>query len=97
MSVIRLIFVTVPEDKIGEAERNWKEDCAPLMIRQPGCISEQLLRCADNPGEFISYSEWEDENAIRRYLASADHQEIKRHNTKLKNVSVAVKSYFRVG
>ena len=50
------------------------------MIRQPGCLSEKMLRCETAPGEYISYSEWEDDESIQKYLASEDHQEIKRHN-----------------
>jgi hypothetical protein len=57
MSIIRLIFVNVSPDQAEQAERIWKDHCAPLMIRQQGCLSEQLLRCTDNPGEMISYSE----------------------------------------
>ncbi len=45
MPIIRLIHVTVDSSQIAEAERIWQEDCAPLMIRQRGCKSEQLLKC----------------------------------------------------
>ena len=63
------------------------------MIRQPGCLSEKMLRCETTPGEYISYSEWEDEASIQTYLASEDHQEIKRHNTNIPGASVNVKKY----
>jgi quinol monooxygenase YgiN len=74
-----MIYVNVAPDKIQDAERVWKEGCAPLMIRQPGCLSEQLLKCLDQPGEYISYQEWTDQAAIDRYLASPAHEEVKRH------------------
>ena len=93
MSVIRLIFTTVPPEAAPQAERNWKEKCATLMIRQPGCLSEQLLRCKNSPGEFISYSEWDSEESIQKYLQSEDHKDIKRHNTNIKGVKVEVKHY----
>ena len=93
MSVIRMIHTTVPPELAQQAERNWKEKCAPLMIKQPGCLSEQLLRCTDHPGEYISYSEWDGEDSIKRYLQSADHQEIKRHNRNIPGVTVVVKHY----
>jgi hypothetical protein len=55
--------------------------------------SEKMLRCETTPGEYISYSEWEDEASIQRYLQSEHHQEIKRHNTNIKGAKVAVKHY----
>ena len=97
MPIIRMIHTTFPADQSGEAERNWKEKCAPIMIRQPGCLSEELLRCTDNPGEYISYSEWDSEESIRNYLQSEDHQEIKRHNRSIVGATVVVKNYELVG
>jgi len=70
MAIIRLIHIKVQPDQAAEAERIWKEECAPLMIRHKGCMSEQLLKCADNPGELISYAEWESQADIERYRAS---------------------------
>lgn len=96
MSIIRMIYTTFPAEFAEQAERNWKEKCAPIMIRQPGCISEQLLRCRENPGEYISYSEWDSEESIRTYLASPDHQEIKRHNRNISGATVVVKNYEQV-
>ncbi len=96
MSVIRMIHVTFPPELAGQAERNWKEECAPLMIKQPGCLSEQLLRCTDRPGEYISYSEWDTDASIQQYLKSPDHQEIKRHNTNISGAAVVVKRYEQV-
>ncbi len=94
MSIIRLIYVKVEPDQLSEAETAWTEKCAPLMIKQPGCLSEQLLKCIDSPGEYISYSEWESQESIDRYLASEDHQEIKKHAHELKRVEdPAVKRY----
>ena len=93
MSIIRLIITTVPQEYGSQAERNWKEFCAPIMIRQPGCLSEKMLRGENTPGEYISYSEWQDEESIQKYLASEDHQAIKRHNTNLPGAKVVVKKY----
>jgi hypothetical protein len=36
MSVVRMIYVKVNPSATAAAERVWKEDCAPLMIKQPG-------------------------------------------------------------
>jgi len=93
MSLIRLIFVTVGPDKTREAERIWKEHCAPLMIKQPGCLSEKLLRCIDVPGELISYSEWESEESIERYKQSSAHEEIKKHSRPLSGERPVIKKY----
>jgi heme-degrading monooxygenase HmoA len=67
------------------------------MIRQPGCLSEELLRCKESPGEYISYSEWDNDESIQKYLQSEDHQEIKRHNRNITGAKVAVKHYELVG
>ena len=93
MSVIRIIYTSFPPDQSEKAERNWKEKCAPLMIRQPGCASEMLLRCTNTPGEFLSLSEWDSEDSIARYLKSEDHQEIKRQNRNIAGAEVVVKHY----
>lgn len=79
MSIVRLIFVKLSAADVPAAERVWKKECAPLMIRQKGCLSEELLKSIDAPGELISYAVWDDQKSIDRYLASADHQEIKKH------------------
>src|SRR5215510_5690835 len=54
MSVVRLIFVTVKPEEAAAAARVWKQDGAPLMIRQPGCQSEELLRSSEVKVENIS-------------------------------------------
>jgi heme-degrading monooxygenase HmoA len=97
MPIIRMIQTTVPPDQSATAERNWKEKCAPLMIKQQGCISEELLRSKESPGKYISYSEWDSEESIQRYLRSADHQEIKRHNRNITGAQVVVSHYELVG
>jgi heme-degrading monooxygenase HmoA len=96
--ITRMIIVTVPKDKAAEAEQMWKQDCAPLVIKQPGCLSEQFLRGRENPGEFISVSTWENQGAIDRYRGSEAHKEIQKHTRALMGVSkVEVKSYEVVG
>ena len=96
MPVARLIYVSVSPSEAGEAERLWKEDCAPLMIKQPGCQSEELLRCTDTPGEYISYSEWQDEAAIKAYDGSDAHREIERHTQRLKVTQPPIVKHYRV-
>ena len=93
MPVIRLIHVKVSPAQMAEAERIWKEDCAPLMIRCDGCLSEQLLKCTDVEGEYISYSEWADDAAVERYRKSDEHAEIQRHARNLQGAQAEVKRY----
>jgi hypothetical protein len=52
MSIIRLIHIKIDPSEIEKATRIWKTECASLMIRQKGCVSEKLLRCRDAP-EFV--------------------------------------------
>jgi heme-degrading monooxygenase HmoA len=92
MSIIRLIHIKIDPSEKERAEQVWKAECAPLMIQQPGCISEKLLRLRSG-GEFISYSEWQTEADIQRYLASEAHKEIVRHSRGLKGTKVEVKLY----
>jgi quinol monooxygenase YgiN len=93
MNVVRLIVVKVNPAQAKEAENIWKQHCAPLMIKEPGCVSEKLLRCTDEPGEFISYSEWQDQQSIEKYRTGKAHAEIKRHSDSLKGERPVVKRY----
>jgi heme-degrading monooxygenase HmoA len=52
-----------------------------------------VLRPKDNPGEYISCAEWNNEESVRAYLKSADHQEIKRHNMNITGAKVIVKEF----
>ena len=90
MAVVRLIFVTVKAQDAAAAEKVWKQDCAPLMIKQKGCLSEELLKSTETPGEYISYAEWDSQASIDRYLGSADHQTIKQHARALRTQSAPV-------
>lgn len=93
MPIVRMIYVKVDPQACAEAERVWKEECAPLMIKQPGCLSEKLLKCVDQPGEYISYSEWDSAADIERYRKSADHDTIVSHSRRLQGARATVKSY----
>ena len=94
MSIVRLIFVKVKPADVPKAERIWKKECAPLMIKQKGCQSEELLKSIDVPGELISYAVWDNQKSVDRYLASDDHQQIKKHARGLQTKDLPqVKSY----
>lgn len=93
MAIVRLIHVKVGPDQKDEAERIWKEECGPLMSDCPGCISEQLLKCIDEEGEYISYSEWESAEAIEEYRKSDAHERIVAHARNLQGARAEVKRY----
>jgi heme-degrading monooxygenase HmoA len=91
--IARMIIVTVPVEKIHEAQQLWKTECAPLMIQQAGCVSEEFLRNVKT-GELISLQKWESLAAIEKYRASPAHEHILKHTRGLMGVShVDVKTY----
>jgi heme-degrading monooxygenase HmoA len=92
MSIIRLIHIKIDPSETERAMAVWKTECAPLTIRQKGCISEKLLRCRE-AHEFISYSEWDSEGDIELYRNSDAHKEIVRHARALKGAKAEVKLY----
>ena len=93
MAIVRLIYVSVKPGQKEQAVALWKNHCAPLMIKEPGCLSEKLLECADAPGEFISYSEWDSQASIDKYRASEAHAEIQKHARGLQGGQATVKRY----
>lgn len=93
MSIVRLIHVKVPADQMAQAERLWNQECGPIMRDVPGCISERLLKCVDEPGEYISYSEWQSEKAIEDYRKSDAHRTIQQHSRDLQGAQADVKRY----
>jgi len=96
-TISRHIIVKAPKGKEAEIERLWKQDCAPLMIKRPGCLREELLRCREDPTEYISISEWQNQQAIDDYLKSQEYETIKQHTRGLTGVAATVKSYELVG
>ena len=46
-NIVRFIVVKASPDKAADIERLWKKECGPLMIKRPGCLSEELLRCVE--------------------------------------------------
>ncbi len=93
MTVARVIMINVPEANAMEAERVWKTDCAPLMIRQRGCRSEKLMKSLDRPGLYISYSEWDSLEDIDRYREGTDHETIQSETRALQGARAVVWCY----
>ena len=94
--ITRMIFVKVAPEQVKEAIEDWKKVCAPLMIAQPGCTSEELLECRESPDEFISLSNWESQEAIDTYRSSEAHERVK-HGTRGIKAEVMVKTYNVMG
>jgi quinol monooxygenase YgiN len=46
------------------------EQIRPQIARQPGCVSVQLLRQADDPSAFATWSIWESSAALDAYRSS---------------------------
>ena len=92
MSIIRLIHIKIDPSETETAERIWRTQCGTLMNSQKGCISQKLLRARER-GEFISYSEWETEADIERYMSSPAHKQIVSHARGVKGASAVVKLY----
>ena len=96
-NILRFVVVKVTADKAADVERIWKQNCGPRMIMRSGCVREELLRCREDPGEYISVSEWESQEAIDNYLASAEHEEIKQHTRGAAGMAAIVKTYALIG
>ena len=94
--ITRMIYVKVAPEQIKEAIDDWKGVCAPIMISQPGCLSEELLECNEEPNEFISLSNWESMDAIAAYRTSEAHERVK-HSTRGIKADVKVKTYKVMG
>ena len=93
MTVARVILINVPEANTDDAERVWKAECAPLMVRQQGCNSEKLMKSLDRPGLYISYSEWDSRDDIDRYRKTTDHDTIQSETRTLQGARAVVWCY----
>ncbi len=96
-TISRHVIVKAPPEKTAEIQRVWKEECAPLMIKAPGCLREELLICREDPSEFISVAEWESEEAIQAFRASPDYEQIKNHARGMTGAAATVKTYTLAG
>lgn len=92
-TILRFIIVKTSPDRAVDVERMWSQECGPLMRKRPGCIREELLRCIEEPGEFISVAEWESQKAIDDYRASSECEQIKRDTRGITGMAATVKTY----
>ena len=92
-TILRFIIVKTTPDRAAEVERMWNKECGPLMRKRPGCLREELLRCIEEPGEYISVAEWQNQKAIDDYRASPECQEIKQHTRGAAGMAATIKTY----
>jgi heme-degrading monooxygenase HmoA len=59
------------------------------MISVKGCLSEELLKCNEVRGEYISMVTWDSMASIEAYRESQRHQEIREATSE----PVVVKTY----
>lgn len=92
-SILRFIIVKTKPDRAADVERMWNKECGPLMRKRPGCLREELLRCIEDPGEYISVAEWQSQKAIDDYRASPECEEIKKHTRGTAGMAATIKTY----
>lgn len=47
------------------------------MIKQSGCLAEELLRCIDSVGKYTCHSKWDTQDSMDRFRESAVREEIR--------------------
>lgn len=66
----RLVRMRFGPDRVDEFLRLYAANRATIAA-QPGCLSVQLLREADDPTAFATWSVWTDAAALEAYRTSA--------------------------
>lgn len=65
----RLVRMHFQPDRVEEFLAFY-EQLRPQIAGQPGCVSVQLLRQADDPSSFATWSVWESAEALDAYRTS---------------------------
>ncbi|MGC4955954.1 TcmI family type II polyketide cyclase [Actinomadura citrea] len=68
-----LLEIRVDEARGTEFERTWRQ-MAAVAARHPGHVTESLSRDLADPGTYHLISNWTDEDAHERFLASPEHR-----------------------
>ena len=76
---------------IAAATKSWQPRVLSKSTRKSAV--KKLLKCHDEPGEYISYSEWEDAAAIETYRKSKDHDVVVSHSRNLQGAKATAKTY----
>lgn len=70
-----LLEISVDEGRGAEFERTWRR-MAAVAARHPGHVAQSLSRDIADPGTYHLVSDWTDEDAHERFLASPGHREL---------------------
>ena len=76
--IARMTSIKVPDDKIKDALKMWKEQLGPLIVRQNGCLSHLLMQSTEHPGQVISLSLWASQRGIDEYVKSPAREEVRK-------------------
>ena len=75
--------------------RNQQATQVLFELSKPGRRATRMP-ASDVPTEFVSYSVWDNEDSIRRYLESDDYHKIRAENREKGATHVTVRLYERV-
>jgi quinol monooxygenase YgiN len=76
--IARITSVKVPDDKIKDTVKMWKEQWGPLIVMQNGCLSHMLMQNNEHPGQVISLSLWANQRGIDAFVASPARDEMRK-------------------
>jgi quinol monooxygenase YgiN len=77
--IARITSIKVPDDKIKDAVKMWKEQWGPLIVKQSGCLTHLMMRNREHPGQLLSLSLWASQHVIDDYVASPAREEIRKN------------------
>ena len=75
--IARVTSIKVPEDKIKDTVKMWKEQWGPLIVKQSGCLSHLLMQNREHPGQVLSVSLWASQHVIDDWVSSPARAEIR--------------------
>ena len=76
--IARVTSIKVPDDKIKDTVKMWKEQWGPLIVKQSGCLSHLLMQNRQHPNQVISLSLWANQRGIDDYVASPAREEVRK-------------------
>lgn len=77
--IARIVSIKVPDDKIKDAVKMWKEQWGPLIVKQSGCLTHLMMQNREHPGQLLSLSLWASQHVIDDYVKSPAREEIRKN------------------
>ena len=68
--IARITSIQIPDDKIKDAVKMWRDEWGPTIVKQSGCLSHLLMQNREHPGQVISLSLWASQHVIDDWVAS---------------------------